>query len=126
MARSGHITSLSPGRHRARQPQTQKLTETEISKLKNYLPEWTSAKRSEKLAVFTAISRAARLFAPKVDQGQWKERKQMYKTWLFNNKKKKERKDMMKYGRKWTPRMVIYQENREEVLKRIEDASGAN
>ncbi|KAG2141391.1 uncharacterized protein EDB93DRAFT_1089401 [Suillus bovinus] len=48
----------------------------------------------------------------------------MYKTWLFNNKKKKERKDMIKYGRKWTPRMVIYQENQEEVLKRIEDKSG--
>ena len=77
MARSGHSTRLSPGRHRARQPQTQKLTETEISELKNYLPEWTSAKRSEKRAVFTAIARAARLFAPKVDQGQWKKRKQV-------------------------------------------------
>ncbi|KAG2129242.1 uncharacterized protein EDB93DRAFT_1256303 [Suillus bovinus] len=125
MARSGHSTHLSPGRHRACQPQTQKLTETEISELKNYLPEWTSAIRSEKQAVFTAIARAARLFAPKVDQGQWKKRKQMYKTWLFNNKKKKERKDMIKYGRKWTPRMVIYQKNWEEVLKRIEDESGA-
>ncbi|KAG2128377.1 uncharacterized protein EDB93DRAFT_1096031 [Suillus bovinus] len=49
----------------------------------------------------------------------------MYKTWLFNNKKKKERKDMIKYGRKWTPRMVIYQENQEEVLKRIKDESRA-
>lgn len=48
----------------------------------------------------------------------------MYKTWLFNNKKKKERKDMIKYGRKWTPRQVIYQQKREEVLKRIEDESG--
>jgi hypothetical protein len=48
----------------------------------------------------------------------------MYKTWLFNNKKKKERKDMIKYGRKWTPRMVIYQQNQGEVLKRIEDESG--
>ncbi|KAG2071485.1 hypothetical protein BDR04DRAFT_1117671 [Suillus decipiens] len=46
----------------------------------------------------------------------------MYKTWLFNNKKK-ERKDMIKYGRKWMPRMVIYQQNWEEVLKRIEDKS---
>ncbi|KAG2139869.1 uncharacterized protein EDB93DRAFT_1252990 [Suillus bovinus] len=125
MARSGHSTRLSPGRHRACQPQTQKLTETEISELKNYLPEWTSTKRSEKRAVFTAIARAARLFAPKVDQGQWKKRKQMYKTWLFNNKKKKKRKDMIKYGRKWMPRMVIYQENWEEVLKRIEEESGA-
>ncbi|KAG2151261.1 uncharacterized protein EDB93DRAFT_1249457 [Suillus bovinus] len=125
MARSGHSTRLSPGRHRAHQPQTQKLTETEIFELKNYLPEWTSAKRSKKWAVFTAIARAARLFAPKVDQGQWKKRKQMYKTWLFNNKKKKERKDMIKYGRKWMPRMVIYQENQEEVLKRIEDESRA-
>ncbi|KAG2128929.1 uncharacterized protein EDB93DRAFT_1108853 [Suillus bovinus] len=96
MARSGHSTRLSPGKHRARQSQTQKLMETEISELKNYLPEWTSAKRSEKQAVLTAIARAARLFAPKVDQGQWKKRKQMYKTWLFNNKKKKERKDI--YG----------------------------
>jgi Mn-containing catalase len=49
---------------------------------------------------------------------------QMYKTWLFNNKKKKERKDMIKYGRKWMPRMVIYQQNWGEVLKRIEDKSG--
>ncbi|KAG1734783.1 hypothetical protein EDB19DRAFT_1910909 [Suillus lakei] len=49
----------------------------------------------------------------------------MYKTWLFNNKKKKERKDMIKYGRRWTPRMVIYQQKREEVLKRIKDKSGA-
>ncbi|KAG1726588.1 hypothetical protein EDB19DRAFT_1580678, partial [Suillus lakei] len=47
------------------------------------------------------------------------------KTWLFNNKKKKERKDMIKYGRRWTPRMVIYQQMREEVLKRIEEESGA-
>ncbi|KAG1870785.1 hypothetical protein F4604DRAFT_1926304 [Suillus subluteus] len=50
---------------------------------------------------------------------------QMYKTWLFNNKKKKERKATIKYGRKWTPRMVVYQQKREEVLKRIEEESGA-
>ncbi|KAG2085343.1 uncharacterized protein F5147DRAFT_782082 [Suillus discolor] len=49
---------------------------------------------------------------------------EVYKTWLFNNKKKKERKDMIKYGRKWTPRMVVYQQKCEEVLKRIEDESG--
>ncbi|KAG1725120.1 hypothetical protein EDB19DRAFT_1948272 [Suillus lakei] len=125
MARSGHSTHLTSGRHRARQPQTQTLTENEISELKNYLPEWTSAKMMEKWAVFTAIARAAWLFAPKVDQAQWKKRKQMYKTWLFNNKKKKERMDMIKYGRRWTPRMVIYQQKREEVLKRIKDKSGA-
>ncbi|KAG1817572.1 uncharacterized protein BJ212DRAFT_1299116 [Suillus subaureus] len=99
MARSGHSTQLTSGRHRACQPQTQKLTENEISELKNYLPEWTLAKRKEKQAVFTAIARAAR--------------------------KKKERKDMIKYGRKWMPRMVIYQWNQEEVLKRIEDKSRA-
>ncbi|KAG2124359.1 hypothetical protein DEU56DRAFT_759716 [Suillus clintonianus] len=76
------------------------MVENEILELKNYLPEWTSAKRNEKPAVFTAIARAARLFAPKVNQAQWKKRKQ-------------ERKDMIKY-RRW-----------EEVLKRIEDKSGA-
>jgi hypothetical protein len=48
----------------------------------------------------------------------------MYKTWLFNNNNKKERKDMIKYGRKWTSRRVIYQQNRDKVLKRIEDESG--
>ncbi|KAG1727969.1 uncharacterized protein EDB91DRAFT_1086269 [Suillus paluster] len=125
MARSGHSTQLTSGRQRTHQPQSQKLRENEISELKNYLPEWTSAKRSEKQGVFNAIVRAARLFAPKVDQGQWKKRKQMYKTWLFNNKKMKEMKDMIKYGRKWMPRQVIYQQNREEVLKRIEDEFGA-
>ncbi|KAG1791713.1 uncharacterized protein HD556DRAFT_1485371 [Suillus plorans] len=124
MARTGHSTNTTSGRHRARQPQSQKLTDKEILELKNYLPEWTAAKRSEKRGIFTAIARAARLFAPKVDQKQWKKRKQVYKTWLFNNKKKKERKDTIKYGRKWTPRMVVYQQKREEVLKRIEDESG--
>jgi hypothetical protein len=77
MARSGLSTHLTSGRHRARQPQKQKLTESEISELKNYLPEWTSARRSNKWEVFTAIARAARLFAPKVDQAQWKKRKQV-------------------------------------------------
>ncbi|KAG1792257.1 hypothetical protein EV424DRAFT_1354548 [Suillus variegatus] len=123
MARTGHSTNTTSGRHRMHQPQSQKLTDKEILELKNYLPEWTAAKRSEKRAIFTAIARAARLFAPKLDQKQWKKRKQVYKTWLFNNKKKKERKDMIKYGRKWTPRMVVYQQKREEVLKRIEDKS---
>ncbi|KAG1744223.1 hypothetical protein EDB19DRAFT_1906783 [Suillus lakei] len=122
MARSGYSTHLTSGRQRACQPQTQKLMENEILELKDYLPEWTSAKRMEKQAVFTATARAARLFAPKVNQAQWKKRKQ---TWLFNNKKKKERKDMIKYGRRWTPRMVIYQQKWEEVLKRIEDVSRA-
>ncbi|KAG1858497.1 hypothetical protein F4604DRAFT_1684908 [Suillus subluteus] len=125
MARTGHSTQSTSGQHRGCQPQLQKLTENEILQLKNYLPEWTAAKRSQKRAVFTAIARAARLFAPKVDQRQWKKRKQMYKTWLFNNKKKKERKATIKYGRKWTPRMVVYQQKREEVLKRIEEESGA-
>ncbi|KAG1841523.1 hypothetical protein F4604DRAFT_1690356 [Suillus subluteus] len=125
MARTGHSTQSTSGQHRGRQPQSQKLTENEILQLKNYLPEWTAAKRSQKQGVFTAIARAARLFAPKVDQRQWKKRKQMYKTWLFNNKKKKERKAMIKYGRKWTPRMVVYQQKHEEVLKRIKEESGA-
>ncbi|KAG1889857.1 hypothetical protein F4604DRAFT_1673394 [Suillus subluteus] len=125
MARTGHSTQSTSGQHRGRQPQSQKLMENEILQLKNYLPEWTAAKRSQKQGVFTAIARAARLFAPKVDQRQWKKRKQMYKTWLFNNKKKKERKATIKYGRRWTPRMVVYQQKREEVLKRIEEESRA-
>ncbi|KAG1719959.1 hypothetical protein EDB19DRAFT_1918360 [Suillus lakei] len=49
----------------------------------------------------------------------------MARALLFNNKKKKERKDMIKYERKWTPRQVIYQQKCEEVLKRIKDESGA-
>jgi hypothetical protein len=43
---------------------------------------------------------------------------------LYNNNNKKERKDMIKYGRKWMPRMVIYQQNWDKVLTRIEDKSG--
>ncbi|KAG2141458.1 hypothetical protein BD769DRAFT_1383718 [Suillus cothurnatus] len=124
MARSGHSIHSTSGRHRVHQPQTQKLTDKEIAELKSYLPDWTSAKKSEKQGVFTAIAQASRLFALKIDLGQWKKRKQMYKTWLFNNKNKKERKDMIKYGRKWMPRMVIYQQNWGEVLKRIKDESG--
>jgi hypothetical protein len=77
MARSGHSTNTTSGRQRARQPQLQKLTDKEILELKNYLPEWTAAKRSERRAIFTAVARAARLFAPKVDQKQWRKRKQV-------------------------------------------------
>jgi len=56
MARSGHSIHSTSGRHRAHQPQTQKLTDKEIAELKSYLPDWTSAKRSEKQGVFTAIA----------------------------------------------------------------------
>ncbi|KAG1721823.1 uncharacterized protein EDB91DRAFT_1088339 [Suillus paluster] len=120
MARLGDSIHFSDRRHgRCLQPR-QKLMEQEILELKNYLPEWTAAKQHEKPGIFTAIARAARLFSPKLDHGQWKKRKQIYKTRLFKNKKKKETKDMIKYGRKWTPRMVVYQQNRDDVLKRIE------
>jgi hypothetical protein len=77
MARTGPSINSTSGRQRACQPQSQKLMDNEISELKNYLPEWTSAKRSEKRGVFAALARAARLFAPKVDQKQWKKRKQV-------------------------------------------------
>ncbi|KAG1815380.1 hypothetical protein EV424DRAFT_1348490 [Suillus variegatus] len=83
MERTGHSTNTTSGRHRVHQPQSQKLMDKEILELNNYLPEWTAAKRSEKQAIFTAIARAARLFAPKLDQKQWKKTKQVYKTWLF-------------------------------------------
>jgi hypothetical protein len=73
MARSGHSIHFTSGRHRAHQPQTHKLTNKEIAELKSYLPDWTSTKRSEN----TAIARAARLFAPKINLGQWKKRKQV-------------------------------------------------
>jgi hypothetical protein len=87
MARSGHSTNLTSGRHRARQPQTQKLTDDEITELKNYLPEWTSAQRSKKWTVLAAIARAARLFAPKLNQRQWKKRKQVNTFLLHRNTK---------------------------------------
>ncbi|KAG1743969.1 uncharacterized protein EDB91DRAFT_1246853 [Suillus paluster] len=125
MARSGDSIHVSDRRHGRCLQLRQKLTEQEILELKNYLPEWTAAKRYEKPGIFTAIARAARLFSPKLNHGQWKKRKQIYKTWLFNNKKKKETKDMIKFGRKWTPRMVVYQQNRDDVLKRIEVEYGA-
>jgi hypothetical protein len=77
MARTGHSNNTTSGRQRGRQPQSQKLTDKKILELKNYLPEWTAAKRSERRGIFTAVARAARLFAPKVDQKQWRKRKQV-------------------------------------------------
>jgi hypothetical protein len=59
----------------------------EITELKNYLLEWTLAQRSEKRAVFAAIARAARLFAPKLHQRQWKKRKQVNTFLLHQNTK---------------------------------------
>jgi hypothetical protein len=49
----------------------------------------------------------------------------MYRTWLYNNIKKKKRKEVIKYGKKWNSRMVIYQQRRDEVMKRIEQQTGA-
>ncbi|KAG2048906.1 hypothetical protein BDR06DRAFT_1012552 [Suillus hirtellus] len=42
---------------------------------------------------------------------------------VVQQQKKKERKDIIKYGRKWMPKMVVYQQKCKEVLKRIEDKS---
>ncbi|KAG1819585.1 uncharacterized protein BJ212DRAFT_1478817 [Suillus subaureus] len=103
MARSGHSTQLTSGRHRAHQPQTQKLTENGISELKNYLPEWTSAKQKE-----NTMGEEEADIQDLVVQQQEKEGKEGHdKVW-----------------EEWTPRMVIYQWNQEEVLKRIKDKSG--
>jgi hypothetical protein len=77
MARTGHFNNTTSGRQRACQPQLQKLINKEISELKNYLPKWTAAKRSERQGIFTAVARVARLFALKVDQKQWRKRKQV-------------------------------------------------
>jgi hypothetical protein len=49
----------------------------------------------------------------------------MYRTWLYNNMKKKKRKEAIKYGKKWNSRMVIYQQRKDEVMKRIEQQTGA-
>jgi hypothetical protein len=49
----------------------------------------------------------------------------MYRTWLYNNMKKKKRKEAIKYGKKWNSRMVVYQQRRDEVMKRIEQQTGA-
>ncbi|KAG1722446.1 uncharacterized protein EDB91DRAFT_1088135 [Suillus paluster] len=107
-----------------------KLTEQEILELKNYLPEWTAAKQHEKtrnihshsLSSKVVFSEARPWIMEKEEAGDAS--MQIYKTWLFNNKKKKETKDMIKYGRKWTPRMVVYQQNRDDVLKKIEAEYG--
>jgi hypothetical protein len=56
MVRSGHSIHSTSGRHRAHQPQIQKLMDMEIAELKSYLPDWTFTKRSEKQGVFTAIA----------------------------------------------------------------------
>ncbi|KAG1854644.1 hypothetical protein F4604DRAFT_1686002 [Suillus subluteus] len=136
MARTGHSTQSTSGQHRGRQPQLQKLTENEILQLKNYLPEWTAAKRSQKRAVFTAIARAARLFAPKVDQRQWKKRKQVmhprcvekldltpYSSINLQIKEGKEGHDQV--WEEMDAQDGGLPAEREEVLKRIEEESGA-
>ena len=49
---------------------------------------------------------------------------QIYRTWLYNHTKLKQRRDKIKYGKKWTARMVVSHDKRDEVLQRIADETG--
>jgi murein L,D-transpeptidase YcbB/YkuD len=77
MARSGPSTQLSGRINAPTVILKQKLNEEEISELKRQLDAWSTAQREDKSKTFAMISRAVRLFAPKVDQKQWRKRKQV-------------------------------------------------
>ncbi|KAG1777599.1 hypothetical protein EV702DRAFT_1225178 [Suillus placidus] len=60
-------------------------------------------------------------FAPKLNDKLLKKRRKIYRTWLYNHTKVKQRRDKIKYRKKWTARMVVSHDKRDQVLQRIED-----
>ncbi|KAG1722602.1 uncharacterized protein EDB91DRAFT_1088083 [Suillus paluster] len=102
----------------------QALRKAEVLELKAQQDTWASANRHEKKNIFNAICRAVQFFGPKLNDKLLKKRHKIYHTWLYNHTKVKQRRDKIKYGKKWTARMVVSHKKRDQVLQRIKDETG--
>ncbi|KAG1895092.1 uncharacterized protein F5891DRAFT_984542 [Suillus fuscotomentosus] len=100
--------------------------EEEVTVLQSYLEQWLSANPLERKNILRAATMEARTKAPVMSIVLSKARKATYDTWFCNNAKaKKPGKPPIKMGQKWTERSVIDTLRKKELLKKIEDETGA-
>ncbi|KAG2086822.1 uncharacterized protein F5147DRAFT_781519 [Suillus discolor] len=100
--------------------------EEEIAVLQSYLEQWRSAASSERKNILRAATMEARTKAPVMSIVLSKARKVTYETWFRNHAKaKKPGKPPIKMGQKWTERSVIDTLRKKELLRKIEDETGA-
>ncbi|KAG2056551.1 hypothetical protein BDR06DRAFT_1005853 [Suillus hirtellus] len=100
--------------------------EEEVAVLQSYLEQWCSASTSERKNILKAATMEARMKAPIMSIVLFKARKVTYETWLRNHAKaKKPGKPPIKMGQKWTERSIIDTLRKKELLKKIEDETGA-
>ncbi|KAG1756663.1 uncharacterized protein EDB91DRAFT_1241708 [Suillus paluster] len=97
------------------------MKEVEVLELRAQQDGCVSANRKDEKKVFNAICRAVQFFSLKLDDKHSKKRCKIYQTWLYNHTKTKQRRDKIKYGKKWTARIVVTHYKRKEVLQRIKD-----
>ncbi|KAG1897291.1 uncharacterized protein F5891DRAFT_982684 [Suillus fuscotomentosus] len=90
------------------------LNEDEVAILRSYIEQWDSAEVSDRNKVLKAAATEARTKAP------------VYETWFRNQgMKKKPAKPPIKMGQRWTERSVIDTLRKKELLKTIQDETGA-
>ncbi|KAG1888941.1 uncharacterized protein F5891DRAFT_1199082 [Suillus fuscotomentosus] len=100
--------------------------EEEVAVLQSYLEQWRSAAPSERKNILRAATMEAQTKALVMSIILSKARKATYETWFRNHAKaKKQGKPLIKMGQKWTERSVIDTLRKKELLKKIEDETGA-
>ncbi|KAG2087827.1 uncharacterized protein F5147DRAFT_658866 [Suillus discolor] len=69
-----------------------KLTEEEVLVLKSHLEEWKEAAADDRKKILKAVIKEAKVHAPAMDDRSLKNRKYMYRDWLYNRRSEKTRK----------------------------------
>ncbi|KAG2159300.1 uncharacterized protein EDB93DRAFT_1099691 [Suillus bovinus] len=95
-----------------------KLTEEEVLVLKSHLEKWKETTANNRKKILKAVIKKAKVHAFAMDDQSLKNRKYMYRDWLYNQRPEKTRKKASKLGQKWTSRLVIEQLLKEEIIEK--------
>ncbi|KAG1778651.1 hypothetical protein EV702DRAFT_1196164 [Suillus placidus] len=118
-----HLSSMTESDDEA--PKQPPLNAEELAVLENYLEQWTSTSGQERNVVWGDVTKEARPQAPDMSAKLLRSRKDVYRKWLQNHGGKKDLKPPIKLGWKWTYRTVVESLRKRELLKKIEDETGA-
>ncbi|KAG2092288.1 uncharacterized protein F5147DRAFT_779682 [Suillus discolor] len=102
------------------------LNEDEVAILQSYIEQWDLAEVLDRNKVLKAAATKARTKAPVMGIRLLKDHKAVYETWFQNQgMKRKLAKPPIKMGQRWTERSVIDTSRKKELLKTIQDETGA-
>ncbi|KAG1834636.1 hypothetical protein DFJ58DRAFT_735769 [Suillus subalutaceus] len=106
-------------------PEQLPLNEEEMAVLEAYLDQWNSTSGEERNTVWGDATTEAQLKAPAMNAKLLRSRKKVYRKWRQNHGEKKDGKPPINLGRKWTYWSVVESLRKKELLKTIEDETGA-